>query len=186
MPGYLWDTWLAFLDQTNLVVTGLTAVFNLYTRSAGVFYFSAGAVLCSISVKLVKRVIRQPRPPHIPGRKAKVSYGMPSTHSATISYFATYILLASTYLRVHPSLGPPSGAVWRILPPLICLPWAGSIMMSRVWLGHHTWPQVFAGASYGIAMASICFALWTGGWNDVGEKAEKIVNAWVTGVRIAK
>lgn len=98
MPGYLWDTWLAFLDQvstyplgckgrvnkptqTNLVVTGLTAVFNLYTRSAGVCYFSAGAVLCSVSVKLVKRVIRQPRPPHIPGRKAKVSYGYDSTSS---------------------------------------------------------------------------------------------------------
>lgn len=104
---------------------------------------------------------------------------MPSTHSATISYFATYILLASTYLQVHPSLGPPSGAMWRILPPLTCLLWAGSIMMSRVWLGHHTWPQVFAGASYGIAMASIWFALWTGGWNDVGQKAEDIVNAWV-------
>lgn len=164
-------------------------------------------MLCSISVKLVKRVIRQPRPPHIPGRKAKVSYGyvsiwfprvseprvgcrterfanrlhsMPSTHSATISYFAIYILLASMYLPVHPSLGPPSEAVWRILPPLICLPWTISIMMSRVWLGHHTWPQVFAGASYGIAMASIWFTLWTGGWNNFGQKAEGAVNAWVS------
>ncbi|KAF8201802.1 hypothetical protein BJ912DRAFT_946482 [Pholiota molesta] len=178
MSSYLWDAWLAFLDKTNVTVTALAAAFNLYTRSAGVAYFSIGAVVCSFSVKIVKRVVRQPRPPvNISGRKTKVSYGMPSTHSATISYFATYILLASTHLPLHTSLQP--GYTWRVLPPLICLPWAVSIVMSRVWLGHHTWPQVVAGASYGIALASIWYALWVGGWNAVGVKAEEALNDWL-------
>lgn len=224
MSGFLWDPWLIFLDQvsvilrvtrcyayayyaittcqspvyllqTNLVVTGLTACFNLYTRSAGVLYFTTGAVVCSLSVKLIKRVIRQPRPPNsVLGRKAKVSYGyaaaicggqmewadhtasMPSTHSATISYFAAYILLASRYLPVHPSLGLQREAMWRFFPPFVCLPWAVSIMMSRVWLRHHTWPQVFAGASYGIFVASVWFALWTGGWNNIGQRTEEAFN----------
>jgi len=85
----LW--WLAILDkvhpcylglmiscprrllQTNFTVPVLTAVYLLYTRSAAVAYFGAGVVACSLSAKLVKKVIRQPRPNH-PGQR-KISYG---------------------------------------------------------------------------------------------------------------
>lgn len=61
--------------QTNGIVTSLTAAFVLYTRSAGVAYFAAGAVSCSLTVKLIKRGIQQPRPPVLAGRKVKASYG---------------------------------------------------------------------------------------------------------------
>ena len=50
----------------------------LYTQSAGVVYFAIGAVFCGHSVKVVKGIIRQPRPSpkiNIPGRKSKASYG---------------------------------------------------------------------------------------------------------------
>lgn len=64
------------MKKVNLIVIALTACFILYTRSTGAVYFTMGAVLCSLSVKVVKRIIRQPRPPNpIPGRKLKVSYG---------------------------------------------------------------------------------------------------------------
>ncbi|KDR81596.1 hypothetical protein GALMADRAFT_59207, partial [Galerina marginata CBS 339.88] len=166
--------------QTNITVIGLTASFVLYTRSAGVAYFAAGAVFSSLSVKFgLKKIIRQPRPPHIPGRKVKVSYGMPSTHAASISYFATYILLASIYLPIHSTFRP--GLMFRILPPLITLPWAVTIVMSRVWLGHHTWLQVFAGSSYGIVLALVWFKLWTCGVNAVGKVVEEMVNDWMAG-----
>ncbi|KAF8902102.1 hypothetical protein CPB84DRAFT_1729284 [Gymnopilus junonius] len=168
------DICFGFLDRTNVTVITLTASFVLYTRSAGVAYFSVGAVFCSFSVKALKKIIRQPRPPHIPGRKLKTSFGMPSTHSTSISYFATYILLASLYLPIHPSLGPVLAS--RILPPLITLPWAVAIVMSRVWLGHHTWPQVFVGSSYGVAFASVWFSMWTRGWNEVGKEVEGVFN----------
>ncbi|KAF9482791.1 PAP2-domain-containing protein [Pholiota conissans] len=179
MFNYIWSVWLAFLDKTNFIVTGLTVAFVWYTRSAGVLYFSIGAVLCSLAVKVVKRVVRQPRPPvNITGRKMKVSYGMPSTHSAAISYFATYILLASRYLPLHTSLQPAHA--WRVFTPLICLPWATSVVMSRIWLGHHTWPQVFAGASFGVGLASIWYSLWVGGWNIVGAMGEEAWNEWLS------
>ncbi|KAF8798011.1 hypothetical protein BYT27DRAFT_7203706 [Phlegmacium glaucopus] len=167
-----------FYEKVNFTIPALTACFILYTRvCAGVVYFTTGAVLCSISVKLVKRIIRQPRPPNLPGRKSKVSYGMPSTHSATISYYAAYIFLGCLYLPVHPTL--PSGLAIRILPPLIILPCAISVIMSRVWLGHHTMPQVVAGISYGVAYASVWFVLWTRGLNSWGMYAEQLLHHWI-------
>lgn len=92
LDNYTWYVWLAFLDRVsdvkfycrekihvfikvNFTVTALTACFILYTRSAGAVYFAIGAVFCSLSVKLVKRIIRQPRPPNLPGRQVKISYG---------------------------------------------------------------------------------------------------------------
>ncbi|KAF9053662.1 DnaJ-domain-containing protein [Hymenopellis radicata] len=38
----------------------------------------------------------------------------------------------------------------RTLPPLVIVPLALLIALSRLWLGHHTVPQVLAGCSYGI------------------------------------
>ncbi|KAG9226326.1 hypothetical protein CCMSSC00406_0003205 [Pleurotus cornucopiae] len=171
--------WLAFLDETNLVVTGLSAAFLLYTRSAGVLYFTLGALLCSATVKLIKRAIRQPRPvvEHAVGKR-KVSYGMPSTHSATIIYYATYIPLACAKLPIHPSL-PANSFVTRVLPVLIAVPYGYVIAASRVWLGHHTWKQVVVGGSYGAALAAVWFELWVRGGNAYGQVLEREVNGYV-------
>ena len=95
---------------------------------------------------------------------------MPSTHSATITFFATYIALACLYLPIHPSL--PSSPTTRVLPVLISIPWAATIVVSRIWLGHHTVPQVIAGCACGLIMAPLWFTLWTHGVNDYGRAVE--------------
>lgn len=51
--------------------------------------------------KTLKHLIRQPRPSGSPVTR---SHGMPSTHSATISFMGTYLFLSSLYLELHPSL----------------------------------------------------------------------------------
>ncbi|KAF7440486.1 hypothetical protein PC9H_000831 [Pleurotus ostreatus] len=165
--------------QTNFVVTGLSAAFLLYTRSAGVLYFTLGALLCSATVKLIKRAIRQPRPvvEHAAGKR-KVSYGMPSTHSATIIYYATYIPLACAKLPIHPSL-PANSFVTRVLPVLIAVPYGYVIAASRVWLGHHTWKQVVVGGSYGAALAAVWFELWIRGGHAYGQVLEREVNGYI-------
>ncbi|KAL4241653.1 hypothetical protein ABKN59_000696 [Abortiporus biennis] len=142
------------LEHTNFVVSALTASAILYTRSAAIAYFSIGAVVCSRTVKLLKRCFRQPRPLHTtPGRQKK-SYGMPSTHSAVIAYYAATLT--------------------RVIPPLIIVPWSAVIAMSRIWLGHHTWPQVSVGCLYGIIFTPFWFMLWTSyGWNEYGQATEK-------------
>lgn len=100
---------------------------------------------------------------------------MPSTHSATITYFGTYIPLACAYLPIHLSF--PSSAISRIVPPLIVIPWAVLIAISRIWLGHHTWPQVLCGCAYGFAFAFLWFAIWAHGGNQYGGIAEAHVQS---------
>ena len=99
---------------------------------------------------------------------------MPSTHCAAVGYYTTSIFLGCLYLPTHRTL--PSGLYIRILPPLIAFPCAVTIFMSRLWLGHHTIPQVVAGILFGVAFASVWFALWTRGLNSWGEHAEEVFN----------
>ncbi|KAF9227917.1 hypothetical protein BS17DRAFT_800085 [Gyrodon lividus] len=170
-PRPSFPLWLRFLDETAKIVTVLTAAVCLYTRSAGVIYFAAGSLACTLSAKLVKMAIRQERPAH--GRKA--TYGMPSTHASACTFFAAYIPLASLYLPLHPSLDPLA-----VYAPMGIVPWASMIVLSRVWLGHHTWPQVVAGTAFGIGFASLWFKLWVdnvGGVKTLGEEVEELVNS---------
>ncbi|KAF8481442.1 PAP2-domain-containing protein [Gautieria morchelliformis] len=162
-------SWLYFFDKTQFFVTGLTACFQVYTRSAGVTYFIVGALSCSLSVKLIKRLVRQPRPT---GSSQKLTYGMPSTHSAGITYYACYISAASLYLPPHKSLEYVSSAYFRALTPLVIIPWAAIVLCSRVWLGHHTWKQVAVGCGYGASFACLWLALWVRGLDVLANEAE--------------
>ncbi|KAG1827275.1 uncharacterized protein BJ212DRAFT_1311273 [Suillus subaureus] len=167
--------WLKFLDQTSKIVTTLTAAVLLYTRSAGVAYFVTGAVLCSALAKCIKRAIRQERPLLHSGRK--VSYGMPSSHASACTFFATYITTTCLQLPVHPTL--PSSAMFT---PLVILPWTFMIVVSRVQLGHHTWPQVAAGTALGACCASFWFKLWVddaAGVKTTGWEVEAMVKSWL-------
>jgi dolichyldiphosphatase len=98
---------------------------------------------------------------------------MPSTHSAAITYYAMYTLLAASTLPLHPSI--PSWT--RRIGPLIVLPWATAIAVSRTWLGHHTWPQVGAGCLFGFTFSLIWYSAWVKGLNAYGQVVEKTVNA---------
>ncbi|KAG1772688.1 hypothetical protein EDD22DRAFT_859704 [Suillus occidentalis] len=169
--------WLKFLDQTSKIVTTLTAAAILYTRSAGVVYFVTGAVLCVPLVKCTKKAIRQERPLQNSGRK--VSYGMPSSHALTCTFFATYITIACLKLPVHPTL--PSFASFA---PLVVLPWLFMIITSRVRL-------VAAGTALGVCCASFWFKLWmddvagvrTTAW-EVEAMAKSLARTMVSGARI--
>ncbi|KIM88596.1 hypothetical protein PILCRDRAFT_62374 [Piloderma croceum F 1598] len=163
---------LAF--ETNLTVASLTACYLAYTRSAGVAYFGAGATMCSLTVKILKRILRQPRPVHKNGSHRKLTYGMPSTHSASITYYATYVPLACLYLPIHPSL--PSSMLTRVVPSLVVVPWS---ILIRVWLGHHTWPQVAVGCSYGLVFACVWFTAWTCGFVEYGRILEQSLHTYV-------
>jgi len=147
------------LNRTSKLVTFTTAVFIIYTRSLGAAYFAAGAGVCSLTVKVLKRVFREERPANT---TYKITYGMPSTHAATISYFATYISLAAVTIPTHPSLSKvPRQAI--ALAPFAVVPTAFIIALSRIWLGHHTGKQVIAGSTVGVTLATGWLYMWTHG-----------------------
>lgn len=98
---------------------------------------------------------------------------MPSTHSGVISYYIGYTILACKYLPLHHSL--PDSDLTRIIASLIIVPWAVSVMASRIWLGHHTWPQVSVGCSIGLAFSPVWFWLWTHVGQDYGTYYEQLV-----------
>ncbi|KAG0707745.1 hypothetical protein DFH29DRAFT_895152 [Suillus ampliporus] len=138
--------WLKFLDEVY-------AYSLLYTRSAGVTYFVTGAVLCSRLTKVIKKAIRQERPPSHSG--GKVTYGYLST------------------LPLPPSI---------IFAPVVILPWTYMIVISRVRLGHHTWPQVAAGTALGACCASLWFKLWmddAAGVKTTAWAVEAMIKAWL-------
>ncbi|KAG1831747.1 hypothetical protein EV424DRAFT_1370607 [Suillus variegatus] len=167
--------WLKFLNQTSIIVCALTTAAILHTRSAGVVYFVTGAVLCSALVKSIKKAIRQERPLKDSGRK--VTYGMPSSHASACTFFAAYITMACLQLPVHPTL--PSSIMFV---PVVILPWTFMIVLSRVQLGHHTWPQVAAGTALGVCCASFWFKLWVddaAGVKTTAWEVEAMVRLWL-------
>ena len=85
---------------------------------------------------------------------------MPSTHASACTFFAVSVLLSSLYLPLHSSLHS-----FAAFAPLVVVPWAATINLSRVWLGYHTWRQVMGGVGFGICFAVLWFKMWA---EDIG------------------
>ncbi|KAH9460253.1 hypothetical protein MJO29_004202 [Puccinia striiformis f. sp. tritici] len=105
--------YLLLLREANIVITSLTAIAILYLRSAHSLWFGAGALVCTVTAKILKRLLRQPRPIE----STKKSFGMPSTHSSSITYFGIYLLLVCLLLPIHQKLTrllPGSGGLEAI------------------------------------------------------------------------
>jgi len=171
------DTALWLLDKIQEIVIALTATAILYTRfSPGALYFTTGAVAASRVGKGLKLILRQPRPEN--ARKSW-TYGMPSTHSTVIIYYATYITLASLYLTPT----TPYSSLPQLLPPAIVVPWAATIACSRVWLGHHTFAQVAAGSAVGMSFGLGWFWWWNHGAEElageVTSRGLELVMPWL-------
>mmetsp|Transcript_5880 Transcript_5880/g.9694 ORF Transcript_5880/g.9694 Transcript_5880/m.9694 type:complete len:227 (-) Transcript_5880:80-760(-) len=61
----------------------------LYHTSASPLYYAITGILNSAISKILKKLIKQPRPP----AAKKSGYGMPSSHSQSILFFATVLVL---------------------------------------------------------------------------------------------
>ncbi|SPO20427.1 uncharacterized protein UTRI_00827_B [Ustilago trichophora] len=163
------STGLWLLKHTQGIVTTATAIGILHLRTCHVLYFTIGSLATSFTAKGLKRVIKQPRPP---GSRVKKTSGMPSTHSATISFMGTYIVLSSLLLPLHPSLSLGSSSLLgnaaasdnmtRIWIALVGVVAPVLVMWSRVRLGVHTPAQTLVGAALGVAKACIWFTAWNG------------------------
>lgn len=102
---------------------------------------------------------------------------MPSTHSAIIMYYGTYITFACTWLPLHPSL--PQSPFLRPFAALVTIPFACAVASSRILLGYHTPPQVIVGCIFGFTFACLWFWTWTHGLNDLGHIVERYISLYI-------
>ncbi|PWN45725.1 PAP2-domain-containing protein [Ceraceosorus guamensis] len=136
---------LRFLKHTQGVVTASTTIGVLCLRNTHSLYYVAGALGTGWVAKLLKKVIKQPRPQ---GSAVTKTHGMPSTHSSTMTFMCLYLALA-----LPKDYFPLQVGVILIAP---------TVMWSRVQLGLHTPAQTLAGAALGTVSALSLSVLWHG------------------------
>lgn len=109
--------------------------------------------------KILKRIIKQHRPTK-DLIKSSTEYGMPSSHSTAISFFAVYLQCASTqYISDASKLELVIASLLLLLFHWFAL----GVMWSRVRLGHHTQSQVIVGMTLGCVSALLAFSIWQKG-----------------------
>ncbi|CAG8516278.1 2993_t:CDS:2 [Dentiscutata erythropus] len=164
---------LVFLDHIRLWAGLLSLLVFLYVRNFHITYTIFGGGVVRIIVEILKRIIREPRP--INCKRKKKSYGMPSSHSAIVIYFAIFFSLqlytSSLYeffdfISIHTIqiTSPIKTFIKLILFSLISLT-ALSVVWSRVALGYHTKKQVIVGMALGFWLGIIWYRLWWGYWS---------------------
>ena len=76
--------------STKSVVTSAAITSILYSRTLKPFYYVAMGVVNAFLSKLLKQLIRQPRPTQ--NSNSVTEYGMPSSHAQSLFYFTTVII----------------------------------------------------------------------------------------------
>ncbi|SPN98927.1 related to CAX4 protein [Cephalotrichum gorgonifer] len=176
-PVSLLCAYLSLLPQALMIVY---ATLLLSTREVEVLLLFTGQLACEAANFILKRVIKEARPPHLPGTRG---YGMPSSHAQFVAFWSLSVGLfmlvrhgssARVRSRVEGQKkgkdedkgeGEAKAVVdgakpWplpaRLLISLLALMVAGSVAASRIYLGYHTPRQVLAGLLAG----TICAVGW--------------------------
>ncbi|KAG0370095.1 phosphatidic acid phosphatase type 2/haloperoxidase [Gamsiella multidivaricata] len=133
----------AHLTLSPLAITcGYIGVI-LTTRDLTVILMFAGQLLNECINFALKRLVKQARPTSYLGD----GYGMPSSHSQFMAYFATYMIILMYRMG-------SSGSVSPYVFSVLVVVWAAVVIYSRVHLLYHTWQQVLAGSICGCAFAT--------------------------------
>ncbi|KAF3902335.1 Dolichyldiphosphatase [Arthrobotrys entomopaga] len=138
-PVSLVAAYLSLIPQALMIVYTVLIFSN---RELEIILACAGQLGCEAVNYILKRVIKEARPTNLKGK----GYGMPSSHTQFMFFFATYIslwlALRNRFLPKHIKL--------LLLPALFTL--ATSVASSRVYLHYHTVKQVLVGVAAGVVI----------------------------------
>ncbi|KAI9314918.1 PAP2 superfamily-domain-containing protein [Dichotomocladium elegans] len=150
--------WLMMLDEAQIIVIGISLIVLICFTSVHLIYFFVGAVLSGLTAKMLKRVIRQPRPKTMLRQRKIPSYGMPSSHSLVMAFFSMYCHL-SLSLPTSSSVNR-SSLLLLLLVKTVLYTATALVVWSRVYLGYHSLSQVSVGCLVGVTMAYGWHLLW--------------------------
>lgn len=131
--------------SAKLIVSSTAAVSVLLSESWTPLYYISGALCNALLNKVIKRVLRQPRP----AASKKGGYGMPSSHAYLLFYFLTVV---SRLSRQH----YPSHI--STVVSIVLGVYAATASSWRVSDGLHSVAQTGVGASLGVATGLLAHA----------------------------
>ncbi|KAG9325867.1 hypothetical protein KVV02_006861 [Mortierella alpina] len=141
--GDLISQFFAYVTLSPLaLVCGYVAII-ITSRDIKPAVMFAGQLANEVVNQILKRLVKEARPTEYLGD----GYGMPSSHSQFMAYFATYTIILMYRRGVLP------GAIIPHAVSVLVVVWAALVVYSRVHLYYHTWQQVVAGTICGIIFA---------------------------------
>ncbi|KAF9955606.1 hypothetical protein BGZ72_003588 [Mortierella alpina] len=145
--GDLISQFYAFVTLSPMVLVSGYVCIILVTRDIKPAVMFAGQLANEVINQILKRLVKEARPTEYLGD----GYGMPSSHSQFMAYFATYAIILMYRRGVSP------GEIIPHIFSVVVVVWAALVVYSRVHLYYHTWQQVVAGTICGIIFALIYY-----------------------------
>eukprot|EP01025_Chloroclados_australasicus_P032938 TRINITY_DN3345_c1_g2_i2.p1 TRINITY_DN3345_c1_g2~~TRINITY_DN3345_c1_g2_i2.p1 ORF type:complete len:214 (-),score=9.24 TRINITY_DN3345_c1_g2_i2:21-662(-) len=132
-----------------------------YSRQIHLIFVLVGGLLTELITVVLKKTLKQPRPEYACNMyEICGSYGMPSSHTSTMFYFAT-VYSMMTILQLKSKIKKLSLKLMFSSPipeTIFIVVSAPLVGISRVYLGYHTVIQVLFGGVLGLVMG----ILWCG------------------------
>ncbi|KAF2797439.1 DOLPP1 protein [Melanomma pulvis-pyrius CBS 109.77] len=159
--------WLALVPQA-LCVIYVTLIWS--NREVEIMLMFAGQMACEALNWVMKRYIREERPPEMHGQ----GYGMPSSHAQFVTFFSLSLTLFLLFRHVpHPTeTRTPFTLFQRFMISILAIGCAAAVATSRIYLNYHTPKQVLVGCAAGAIFAFAWFGFTTylrrSGWVEWG------------------
>ncbi|XP_058129958.1 dolichyldiphosphatase 1-like [Anopheles ziemanni] len=150
---------LAWISLAPLGIGAGFVALILFRRDLHTIVFFLGTLVNECFNMILKHWIKEPRP--VSRAQIWTEYGMPSSHSQFMCFFATYVLLF-IFIRLHHMNNSNSARLERLVRLLvlaICWTAAFLVCFGRIYLLYHTLNQVLIGAFVGMVMGVLWFLL---------------------------
>ncbi|XP_022085409.1 dolichyldiphosphatase 1-like [Acanthaster planci] len=151
---------LAYISLAPVIILVGFATLILFRREIHTITFLCGILFNEFVNWITKHIIKEPRPARGNQEMLFSEYGMPSSHSQFMWFFAVYVVL---FIYVRLGLQQHSSTsllelVWKHCLAIGTTVLALIVSFSRVYLAYHTVRQVVCGALLGTILAVPWFA----------------------------
>ncbi|XP_012270244.1 dolichyldiphosphatase 1 [Orussus abietinus] len=154
--GDLLGKLLALISLTPFAIIAGFVALVLFRRDLHTITFFGGITINEAINFFLKHTLCEDRP--MKRATIYIEYGMPSSHSQFIWFFAAYTTLF-VCIRLHYNNNSVSERFWRATLIASCIVLAVTVSYSRTYLEYHTMAQVLCGAIIGCVFGVTWFAI---------------------------